>query len=71
MIKFLHLIAQTIGKALDGSLRTDAVNLVAHLQMQILVWKQRHTGTKNTRDVDTVVATQMQLAQAHSVDLIL
>ena len=48
-----------------------AIDLVAHLQMQILVRKQRHAGSKHARDIDAVVAAQMQLTQTHSVDLIL
>ena len=71
MIKLLHLVAQTIGQTLNGSLRTNAIDLVAHLQMQILVRKQRHAGSKHARDIDAVVAAQMQLTQTHSVDLIL
>ena len=39
--------------------------------MQVLVREKRHTGTKDSRDVDAVIAAQMQFSKAHPVDLIL
>ena len=71
VIKLLHLVAQTIGQAFDRALRSNTINLIAHLQMQVLVREERHACTKDSRDVDAVIAAQMQFSKAHPVDLIL
>lgn len=51
-------------------MRTNAVNLIAHLQMQDLIGKQRHASTKDALNVDAVIAAQMQFSESHSVNLI-
>ena len=39
--------------------------------MQVLVREKRHAGTKDSCDIDAVIAAQMQFSKAHPVDLIL
>ena len=71
VVELLHLVAQTIGQAFDRALRSYTINLIAHLQMQVLVREERHACTKDSCDIDAVIAAQMQFSQAHPVDLIL
>ena len=68
IVELVDLIAEPICQALDRALRADAIAHVAHLQVQVLVRKERHAGAEYARDVHAVVSAQMQFAKTHAVD---
>ena len=69
VIELLHLVAEQRLETLQRRFRSHAVDLVAHLQMEVRIRKERHAGAKDARDVDAVHLVERQGLQGHAIEL--
>ena len=68
MVELLHLVAKLGLHARDGRLGTHAVDLVAHLKVELRGRKERHARAEDAGNVDAVQTVECEILDAHAVD---
>ena len=66
----MTLLPSSVSRRRSAGSGTDAVDLVAHLQVQVRIRKERHAGAKDPRNVDAVHLIEREVPHSHAVELL-